>query len=89
MKVAELKVELEARGASKTARDKMALRLRLRALMLRAALDTRRAEEGGGGYMWCVGTVWSAEGVVGPGRLRRREQSIWGLKLRLDADAFF
>ena len=49
MKVAELKDELEARGASTTAHDKMALRLWLRALMLRAALDTRRAEEGGGG----------------------------------------
>ena len=41
MKVAELKDELEARGASTTAHDKMALRLWLRALMLRAALDTR------------------------------------------------
>ena len=49
MKVAELKDELEARGASRTARDKMALRLRLRACMLRAALDTQRAGEGGGG----------------------------------------
>ena len=48
MKVTELKDELEARGAPKTARDKMALRVRLRALMINsAALDVRR-EEGQG-----------------------------------------
>ena len=46
MKVAELKDELEARGAPKTAPNKMALRVRLRALMIRAALDARREEEG-------------------------------------------
>ena len=47
MKVAELKDELEARGASKSARDKpLALRVRLRALMIRAAHDARREEEG-------------------------------------------
>ena len=38
---------IEARGAPKTARDKKTLRLRLRALMIRAALDARREEEGG------------------------------------------
>ena len=43
----ELGRELEARGAPKTARDKKTLRLRLRALMIRAALDARREEEGG------------------------------------------
>ena len=43
----ELGKELEARGAPKTARDKKTLRLRLRALMIRAALDARREEEGG------------------------------------------
>ena len=48
MKVAELKKELEARDAPKTARDKMALRVRLRALMIRAALDAHREEEGTG-----------------------------------------
>ena len=46
MKVTELKDELEARGASKSARDKLALRVRLRALMIRAAHDARREEEG-------------------------------------------
>ena len=46
MKVTELKAELEARDAPRTARDKMALRVRLRALMIRAALDARRDEEG-------------------------------------------
>ena len=43
----ELGKELEARGAPKTACDKKTLRLRLRALMIRAALDARREEEGG------------------------------------------
>lgn len=46
MKVTELKGELEARKAPKTARDKMALRIRLRALMIRAVLDARQEEEG-------------------------------------------
>ena len=38
---AEGRAGLEVRGASRTARDKMTLRLRLRALMIRAALDAR------------------------------------------------
>ena len=42
----ELKDELVARGAPKTGRDKKTLRLRLRALMIRPALDAHREEEG-------------------------------------------
>ena len=43
----ELKDELVARGAPKTGRDdKKTLRLRVRALMIRAALDAHREEEG-------------------------------------------
>ena len=51
MKVGELKDELEARGAPRSGPNKMALRVRLRALMIRSAQDVRRAEEAvdGGG----------------------------------------
>ena len=47
----ELKDELEARGAPRSGPNKMALRVRLRALMIRSAQDVRRAEEAvdGGG----------------------------------------
>ena len=48
MKVAELKDELEARGASKSARDKLALRVRLRALKAHDPCGARRAARGGG-----------------------------------------
>ena len=41
----ELRAELEARGASKIGRTKVALRMRLRALMIRAAMDVRASEE--------------------------------------------
>ena len=48
MKVAELKGELEARGAPKTARDKAALRRRLSALLMSGAAGAPDARRGTG-----------------------------------------